>query len=291
MKRYKLAPLAESTKPSLRERIAVSRTAAGAVLRLNNGQSRLEAQAVGDDRLSTGQPDYADPTSLANAIMDGWAEWSATLDKPEEDAAASAAYDRACVRLDGLLYAAEALPATPDSLMAKALAIAWEEFVSEERPGLPRAQHSFTGRIALDIHAIIMKREVGTDRQAEASPPRRDAIRLVDQIDFSSATMDELRALHDAADRVGGVAYAVTWQGGRKQSEPVTQLMQWLGDALAEVEGAAVNEARSRTPAATSDREARLYLLARSTIDDGSPDEAEAFARELMALVATEAEA
>ena len=59
--------------------------------------------------------------------------------------------------------------------------------------------------------------------------------------------------------------------------------MQWLGDALTDVETAANNEARRRRPGNRSDRETRLEMLALPVIQNGDPDETEAFARELLA--------
>lgn len=66
--------------------------------------------------------------------------------------------------------------------------------------------------------------------------------------------------------------------------------MQWLGDALTDVESAAHNEARRRTPLHPMDRETRLQILALPTIQNGSTDEAEALARELLAWVQVERE-
>ena len=99
-----------------------------------------------------------DLDAVALDILDSWAAWGAAIRKPEGNPEADAAYEHAANRRDELLDAAEALPATLDSLLAKALAISWLEFVSEERPKVPRSGQSFTGRIALDIHTAIMGR-------------------------------------------------------------------------------------------------------------------------------------
>ncbi|MDE4910858.1 hypothetical protein PQI07_09115 [Methylobacterium sp. 092160098-2] len=88
--------------------------------------------------------------------MDGWRAWNATLGKPEGDPDADAAYERAAQRRDTLLDRAEALPATTDNVLAKALAICWLEYVSEVLPGRTRSDLSFTGRLALDIHQAII---------------------------------------------------------------------------------------------------------------------------------------
>ncbi|WP_157861985.1 hypothetical protein [Methylobacterium sp. Leaf361] len=113
---------------------------------------------------SSGPGVVADVSGLVCDILDGWAAWGVAISKPEGDPETDAAYERAVGRWDELLDAAEALPATLESLVAKALAISWVEFVSEERPMVPRSRHSFTGRIAFDIHAAVMGRAA---RQAE----------------------------------------------------------------------------------------------------------------------------
>jgi hypothetical protein len=119
---------------------------------------------------------------------------------------------------------------------------------------------------------------------------------LVDMIDFASASLEDLRSLHDVANLVGGVAYATVWtarckaRGRGDNPNAAGKLMQWLGDALIDVETAAHNEARRRTPFHPMDRETRLQILALPTIQNGSPDEAEALARELLAWVQVERE-
>ena len=108
-------------------------------------------------------------------------------------------------------------------------------------------------------------------------------------IDFASASLDDLQALHDLADLVGGVAYALVWTGRCQGRDPHGEhnapgkLMQWLGDALTDVEAATNDEARCRSPGDSSEREARLEMLALPVIQDGDPDEISAFAGELLA--------
>ena len=72
-------------------------------------------------------------------------------------------------------------------------------------------------------------------------------------------------------------------RGGHGEHNAPGKLMQWLGDALTDVETAANNEARRRRPGNRSDRETRLEMLALPVIQNGDPDETEAFARELLA--------
>ncbi len=91
----------------------------------------------------------------AEEIMKGWRAWNATLEKPEGDPAADAAYELAAERRDALIDAAEALAPTLDNVLAKALAICWLEYAAEVSPKKCRSEQSFTGRLALDIHGAI----------------------------------------------------------------------------------------------------------------------------------------
>ncbi|GJE13280.1 hypothetical protein [Methylobacterium longum] len=59
--------------------------------------------------------------------------------------------------------------------------------------------------------------------------------------------------------------------------------MQWIGDALTDVESAVNKEVRRRRPTSPVDRETQLEMLTPPVIQNGDPDEAEAFARELLA--------
>ena len=132
-------------------------------------------------------------------------------------------------------------------------------------------------------------------RTTPAPAPSRPQDGLVDQIDFASTSLEDLRSLYDVADEVSTFAYALVWtgrchtRGWDKAKGPETQynaagkLMQWLGDALTDVESAAAEEARRREPADSSERETRLSMLALTTINNGDPDEIAAFARELLA--------
>ncbi|MGU3407906.1 hypothetical protein [Methylobacterium brachiatum] len=132
--------------------------------------------------------------------------------------------------------------------------------------------------------------------EAKAAPPKpKVSISLVDQIDFASASLEDLQALRSTAALVGDVASAVCWQGRchtrgwSEQSNPgdrynaAGQLMHWLGDALTDVESAANKEARGRRAATAADRETRLAILAMPVVENGDPDETAAFARELLA--------
>ncbi|MCJ2124777.1 hypothetical protein [Methylobacterium sp. J-077] len=141
-----------------------------------------------------------------------------------------------------------------------------------------------------------LARDILAFTEAQGAPPKPAiGTSLVDQIDFASASLEELQSLHDLADRVGSFAYALVWTGrchtrGWDESKnpgdqynAVGKLMQWLGDALTDVETAANDEARRRRPTTSSDRETRLEMLALPVIQNGDPDQTEAFARELLA--------
>ena len=112
---------------------------------------------------------------------------------------------------------------------------------------------------------------------------------LVSMVDFASASMEELRALHDLADHVGTFAYSLVWTGRCKAPGPgynynaAGKLMQWLGDALTDVETAASEEAARRVPGNSYDRGRSLAIRAVSVIDNDDPEEIVAFARELLA--------
>lgn len=125
----------------------------------------------------------------------------------------------------------------------------------------------------------------------------QQSLSLVDQIDLTSARMADLQTLRDLADHVSGVAYAHTWgarcrQGTNAYGAPyfnaAGKLMQWLGDALTAVETAVNQEVRRRRPTDSADRETRLEVLALPVIQNGDPDEIEAYARELLAHVEAE---
>ena len=132
-------------------------------------------------------------------------------------------------------------------------------------------------------------------RATPAPAPSRPQGSLVDQIDFTITSLADLRSLHDIADEVSTFAYALVWtgrchtRGWNNTRNPADQhnaagkLMQWLGDALTDVEREAAEEAQRRAPADSSERETRLSMLAGTTINNGDPDEIEAFARELLA--------
>ena len=135
------------------------------------------------------------------------------------------------------------------------------------------------------------------DRLAQQTMPAPIGTGLVGMLDLASATTDELQTIRDVADHVGSTAYAHAWrtcchlrthQYGAADYNAAGKLMQWVGDALTEVESAVEKEAQQRRPRTPGERETRLTILAGPTIENGDPDEIAAFAGELLAHAAAE---
>ncbi|MGE8128926.1 hypothetical protein ACQKQD_18295 [Methylobacterium sp. NPDC080182] len=129
-------------------------------------------------------------------------------------------------------------------------------------------------------------------QEERPAPVPLPASSVAGMLDLASATMDELQAVHDVAERIGSVAYAHAWgarcrSGENKHGAPyfnvAGDLVQWIGDALTAVETAVHEEARRRVPDGAFEREVRLQILAAPVTQNGDDDEVEAFARELLA--------
>ena len=269
----------QSERPALRERAADLR-------------DRLIRSARPAGEAPT--PSDLDALALVSAIEAEWSNMahSGVLEgrNPENDEA----LDAACDRRDALLDAADALPAeTREARHAKALAVAWIEWAELWRPGQPR-RATTEERLVFDIQAGM--REAPGDAQPTLAQPHIAG--LIGLIDFAAASMSDLRSLHDLAAEVGSIAYAMASSGrgeGRRAGpglgcyfNAAGGLMQWLGDALTDVESAVIAEARKRIPATRHDRGIRLGILAPPTIQNGDPDETEAFALELLAHAVAE---
>lgn len=131
----------------------------------------------------------------------------------------------------------------------------------------------------------------------EASPEPSHG--LADRVDFASATLKDLVAIHDTAKLVGEVAQAVVWQGRCKAPSArnpyastynaAGELMVWLSDELINVEHLAYTEMKKRQPADRWDRESRLAWIAAPIIQNGDTNETAAFIGELAAFMADEA--
>ena len=221
--------------------------------------------------------------TLSAQILALWPAWAAHTGDDGTDEQ-TAAYEAMQQRRFALLHAADALPATPGSIQPKALALAWLHYVNEWRQGQKRDDYSTDGRLAIDIHMATLAQPGQTPLTVVRQEPD-----LVGLLDLTSASMEDLRAVHDVADLVGSVAYATTWQGRCKmrgygdEANAAGKLMQWLGDALTDVETATSAEAARRVPGNSSDRGRRLSIWAASVIDNDDPKSIEAFARELLA--------
>jgi hypothetical protein len=132
------------------------------------------------------------------------------------------------------------------------------------------------------------------DRLAQEPAPAPIGVSLVGQIDFASGLMEDLRALQDSANSVANVAYAMAWTGrchtgpAGEQHNAAGKLMQWLGDALADVADEARKEAQRRRPKTPNERETRLIILAGSIIENDDPDEIAALAGEMAAHAVAE---
>ncbi|MFY9292722.1 MAG: hypothetical protein WAP03_18810 [Methylorubrum rhodinum] len=103
-----------------------------------------------------GTPVVTEP-SLSDQIIAGWRVWGARPDRDESEAG-QAEFDRLSDQRNKLIDAAEALPATPDNVLPKALASAWLDYVGLWSHGLAREDYGSDGRLALDIDTAICGR-------------------------------------------------------------------------------------------------------------------------------------
>lgn len=238
-------------------------------------------EVVGVGR-EAGTPSPLVPYSgLTAAILDGWAAWGATTGAANATAEDLAAWEKASAKRDHLLYAAMALPATPESIEAKALACAWMEWVNAERPGQSRDDYGQADQLVYDIHATVMQRGRRDPNAVAPVPFTLSETALIPTVDFAGASMSELREIYKAAELVCEVASTAAGnRHGRAGS-----LTRWVSNALCAVFTEAVDEARRRAPDNSDDRVARLSMICAATLDNEDPAEIQAFARELLAMV------
>ncbi|MDF2599785.1 MAG: hypothetical protein K0Q54_2608 [Methylobacterium brachiatum] len=183
--------------------------------------------------------------------------------------------------------------ATAAGLGIKALLLARLD-EDDSSPRNPVAAH---GPIASHWNVLRQVQEgaariaAGTETGIPATADTPAGPSLVALLDLPSATLDELLTVRDLADHVGSVAYASAWSPrchqranthGAPYHNDAGKLMQWLGDALTDVEAAVDKEVAGRAPSNRVDRETRLLMLAGRTIEDGDPDTIKAFALELL---------
>ena len=96
-------------------------------------------------------------SSLADQILAGWRVWGGRPDLDESEEG-QAEFDRLSDQRNALIDAAEALPATPENVLPKALASAWLEYVALWSNGQPREAYGTDGRLALDIDTAVTGR-------------------------------------------------------------------------------------------------------------------------------------
>ena len=133
-----------------------------------------------------------------------------------------------------------------------------------------------------DIKRI--RRELHLDTLAP-SLPKSD---IVDQVDFASTNINELRAIHERMRELSSVAYAMSCMECCADNA-AGRLLHWLADELTTVEGKAAAEMQSRRPAAFWDRKIRLGLVAERIIENGDDAETAGFIQDLTAWAAEQA--
>lgn len=133
-----------------------------------------------------------------------------------------------------------------------------------------------------DIRRI--RRELHLDTLAPSSP-KSD---IVDQVDFASTNIEELRAVHERMRELSSVAYAMSCMECCADNA-AGRLLHWLADELTTVEGKAAAEMQSRRPAAFWDRKIRLGLVAERIIENGDDAETAGFIQDLTAWAAEQA--
>ena len=157
--------------------------------------------------------------------------------------------------------------------LARLRGAAWAELRRRAGPGTK----------AEDIRRI--RRELHLDTLSP-SVPKSD---ILDQVDFASADLNELRSLHDRARELSNVAYAMSAMGCC-ENKAAGRLLHWLADELTTVEGKAAAEMRSRQPTGFWDQRARLGMIAESIIENGDTTETATFIQELATWAAEQAE-
>ncbi|HEV2542920.1 MAG TPA: hypothetical protein VGU70_09215 [Methylobacterium sp.] len=94
--------------------------------------------------------------SLADQILAGWREYGTDVGMSDEEA--SEHTQALGARRYALIDAAEALPATRENVLAKALALAWLDYGEHWRNGQARGAYTIDGRLAFDIDTAICGR-------------------------------------------------------------------------------------------------------------------------------------
>ena len=196
------------------------------------------------------------PGLLVNLILEGWAALAA-CDGSDTTAEEVAAYQRAADRRDELIDAAEALPASREAIAAKALALAWLEFVSESLPGQRREAHSFSGRIAWDIDQAVRRGVVPAG-----------SYRMRPEHDLTVLSVTQLARLYEAMESVENILGSFenapcSWDDKRTILTPNGRIINQEADRLQRLLVAIAKEIELRQPADDDERDERLRALAR----------------------------
>lgn len=130
-----------------------------------------------------------------------------------------------------------------------------------------------------------ISRELRLDVLAKAAP-LDDSI--VGQVEFSSATVEELSLIQEKARLLADIANASAWQGCCA-GNAAGNLMTWLGDELTVLESEAARELQRRQPTTLRDREKRLAAVAERIISNNDDVETATFIQELTAWAAEQA--
>ncbi|MCJ2118779.1 hypothetical protein MKK65_19785 [Methylobacterium sp. J-001] len=237
--------------------------------------------AIADGTRSAADDALSDTRVTPNLRQAVEAHRDATLAMLLETDESNEASDARCGVVEQTGAALRAVPARSLADVRCKLAFLLPEILPDVNGSVPTA---FLENIREDV-----------DRLAQQPAPAPIGTSLVGQIDFASGTMGDLRSLRDIANSVADVAYAMAWTGRchtrawgdrdlpGERYNAAGKLMQWLGEALADVADEARKEAQRRRPTTPSERETRLTILAGPTIENGDPDEAVALAGELLA--------
>ena len=156
--------------------------------------------------------------------------------------------------------------------LARLRGAAWAEFHRRVSPGTT----------AEGIRRI--RRELHLDTLSPALPRSN----IVDQVDFTAAGIDELRAIHERVRELSNVAYGMAAQGSC-EGNAAGNLMHWLADELTTVEGHAGAELQRRQPTNFWDQRTRLGAVAERIIQNGDDAETAGFIQELTAWAAEQA--
>ncbi|GJE53340.1 hypothetical protein GOFOIKOB_6419 [Methylobacterium tardum] len=156
--------------------------------------------------------------------------------------------------------------------LARLRGAAWAEFHRRVSPGTE----------AEDIRRI--RRELHLDKLSPELPHSN----IVDQVDFASADIRELQALHGRMRELSSVAYAMSVMECCADNA-AGRLLHWLADELTTVESKAADELQSRQPTDFWDRRTRLAAVAERIIDNGDNAETAGFIQELTAWAAEQA--